>query len=551
MNETGRRIYELMLELVAIPSVTGSDGGENECARFIHDRLSRWDYFVRNPSDLRFVDAMDDPLGRMSVCALVRAGRPTKNTVILLGHFDVVDAEVCGPLRPWAFDPEEYTRRIGELRLSGEAKADLESGNYLFGRGVSDMKTGLAAGMCLLEEHAARSAEAEWNFMLLCAPDEEGDSVGMRGAISLLARLQEEDGLDFLACINTEPVFESSGPALFYGTVGKIMPVFLCVGRETHVGEYYEGLNSTLVASFLNVSLDGSEDTVERRGARILQPWSCLRMRDMRTHYTVTLPERTALYYNCLTLEKTPASVLEFMKGKAEKALRAALAHVGREDWTPRVLTVEELLNRAAAALAGSPGGSISSRDSAALQGLRERLFQEIPLSASDARERGIEFLSGALDLAGEKGPLVVVGFVPPFYPPRSNGSRNPHERAVREAAAVIRGELEGLGFALKEVEIFQGITDLSYTGFEGRVEDLAPLAANFPLWGRGYGLPLEDLQKIDIPPVILGPIGRDAHKITERVELNYSFNVLPSILRTFISSIVRCHDPKGGNSAS
>ncbi|MDR3264391.1 MAG: M20/M25/M40 family metallo-hydrolase [Synergistaceae bacterium] len=531
MNETGGRIYELMLELVAIPSVTGSDGGENECARFIFDRLARWDYFVRNPSDLYSVETMDDPLGRRAVCALARAARPTKRTVILLGHFDVVDAEVCGPLRPWAFDPEEYTRRIGALDLSKEAREDLESGNYLFGRGVSDMKTGLAAGMRLLEEHAARSAEADFNLMLLCVPDEEGDSVGMRGSISLLAKLKEEEGLDFLACVNIEPVFESSGPAIYYGTIGKIMPLFLCVGRETHVGEYYEGLNSTLIASFLNVSLDGGEDTIERHGSQIFQPWSCLRMRDLRTRYAVTLPERAALYYNCLTVEKTPASVLEFMKKKAEKALLAALSHVGREDWTPRVLTAEEVLRRAAAALGGST----------------ERLFREIPLSQSDARERNIEFLSGALDLAGEKGPLVVVGFVPPFYPPRSNGSRNLHERAVREAAAVIRGELEGRGLALKEIEIFQGITDLSYTGFEGRVEDLAPLSANFPLWGRGYGLPLEDLRKIDIPPVILGPIGRDAHKITERVELDYSFNVLPSILRTFVSSIVRCHDrPEG-----
>jgi arginine utilization protein RocB len=60
------------------------------------------------------------------------------------------------------------------------------------------------------------------------------------------------------------------------------------------------------------------------------------------------------------------------------------------------------------------------------------------------------------------------------------------------------------------------------------------------PLWERGYDLPLSALQKIDIPGVILGPIGKDAHKITERVELNYSFNVLPFLLRDFIASVAR-----------
>ncbi|MDR1874126.1 MAG: M20/M25/M40 family metallo-hydrolase [Synergistaceae bacterium] len=524
INETGRRIYDLMLELVAIPSVTGSEQ-ENECARFIHDRLSRWDCFRQNASDLGFVEAPDDPCGRRSVYALARAARPTKKTVILLGHFDVVDVDVCGPLRPWAFDPEEYTRRIGALDIPEEAREDLNSGNWLFGRGVSDMKAGVALMLHLLEEHAAGSAGADFNLMGLFVPDEEGDSVGMRSAISLLAGLQEKEGLDFLACVNVEPVFESSGPAVYYGTIGKIMPLFLCVGRETHVGEYYEGLNSTLVASFLNASLDGASDTVERRGEQVFQPWACLRLRDLRDRYAVTLPERTVLYYNCLTVEKTPASVLEFMKEKAAAAMRDALSRVGHGDWAFRVLAVEEVLDRAAAAL-----------------GSKERLFAEFSTPETDARERNIAFLSRALDLAGEKGPLVVVGFLPPFYPPRTNEGRNLHERAVRVAASAVRSELSKRGLELKEVEIFQGITDLSYTGFEGRPGDLAPLAANFPLWDRGYGLPLPDLRKIDIPPVVLGPIGKDAHKITERVELDYSFNLLPSMLKLFISSIVRCH---------
>ncbi|MDR1731253.1 MAG: M20/M25/M40 family metallo-hydrolase [Synergistaceae bacterium] len=530
MSEEGRRIYDLMLELVAIPSVTGSEGGENRCADFIYDRLSKQDYFGRNPSDLFFggpMDKAEDPLGRRSVCGLVRAGIPTKKTVILLGHFDVVDVDVCGPLRPWAFDPKAYTERIGELELSKEARDDLESGDWLFGRGVSDMKTGVALIMTLLKEHGDRREERDFNLLGLLVPDEEGDSVGMRGAISVLARLQEEEKLDFLACVNIEPVFESSGPAIFYGTIGKFMPFFLCVGRETHVGAYYEGLNSTLIASFLNISLDGGKDTVECRGTQTFQPWSCLRMRDTRTRYAVTLPERTVLYYNCLTVEKTPAAILEFMKTKATLALRAALSHVGREDWTPRVLTVEDVLNQAAKNL-----------------GSKQRLFEELAVSetTADARERNIDFLSRALDVTGEKGPLVVAGFLPPFYPPRSNRSDSLHKRAVRKAASLVRNELEKRGFGLKEMEIMQGITDLSYTGFEGQASDLEPLATNLPLWGRCYSLPLSDLRKIDIAPVVLGPVGRDAHKLTERVKLSYSFDILPSILRTFIFSIAEEH---------
>jgi arginine utilization protein RocB len=361
--------------------------------------------------------------------------------------------------------------------------------------------------------------------LFLAVPDDEGDSVGMRGAASFLAELKVEKGLDFLACVLTEPTFESRSPAVYYGTIGKIMPLYLCVGRETHAGRYYDGLNSTLVASYLNISLDGGRDTIESRGSQTFQPQCCLRMRDMRDRYAVTLPERTVLYYNCLTIEKTPLAVLEEMKSKAMKAMTSALSHVGRTDWTPRVLTVAEVLDRAAEAANG-----------------REQLFSELlpRIEAKDERERNIEFLSKALDLTGEKGPFVVVGFLPPFYPSRGNGAKSLHEQAVRHAAHFMGTKLKERGYALEEREIFQGITDLSFTGFQGKIEELAPLAANMPLWERGYNLPLSALQKIDIPGVILGPIGKDAHKITERVELDYSFNILPFLLRDFIASVVQ-----------
>jgi len=510
-----------MLELVAIPSITGSDGGEEACARFVFERLSKIEYFRRNPDDLRLIELKNDPLGRHSVGALLRAS-PSKNskkTVILMGHSDVVDIDVCGPLRAWAFDPGEYTARVGGLNLPEDVRADLESGNYVFGRGVSDMKTGIALAMCLLEDYAAE--ERDFNILLLVVPDEEADSAGMRGSVSFLANLQEREKLDLVACICVEPSFDSGSPAVYFGSIGKIMPLYLCVGRESHVGSYYEGLNSTLIASYLNISLEGGRDTAETFGGQTFPPQCCLRMRDTRDRYAVTMPERSVLYYNCLIVEKTPASILEEMKAKAMSALKAALSHVGHEGLEPRVLTVKEIIDKA------SRAG-------------REELFSALPRPKMDERERNIEFISRALDIAGEKGPLVVVGFAPPFYPPRVNRNAGVHEQAVRRAASVISYNLKIKGFDLKETEIFQGITDQSFTGFQGEAVELDLLKENIPLWGLGYDLPLEELRKIDIPCVVLGHIGKDAHKITERVELNYSFNVLPFALKDFIASLLK-----------
>ena len=84
----------------------------------------------------------------------VKAEPETKRTIILTGHLDVVDTSESRALSGLAFHPEEYTKRVAELDLPEEAARDLQSGRYLFGRGVMDMKCGLAIEMALLAEYS-------------------------------------------------------------------------------------------------------------------------------------------------------------------------------------------------------------------------------------------------------------------------------------------------------------------------------------------------------------------------------------------------------------
>ena len=137
------RLYRLFLDFVGIPSVSPCGESENRIARFIHDRLRELPYFDRHPGDLRLLPLEGDPHGRHLVFAIVRAERETADTVILTGHMDVVGVEGCGPLAQFAFQPEEYTRRLASAAITADARRDLESGEWLFGRGVADMKSGV------------------------------------------------------------------------------------------------------------------------------------------------------------------------------------------------------------------------------------------------------------------------------------------------------------------------------------------------------------------------------------------------------------------------
>ncbi|HRX26415.1 MAG TPA: M20/M25/M40 family metallo-hydrolase, partial [Aminivibrio sp.] len=356
-------LYRTLLDLAAIPSVSFS-GGENGAADYIYSRLAELDYFQRNPSFLRKLPAEGDPLGRCAVAALVKTSPEMKRTVILTGHFDVVDAEAYGPLKHLAFSPEELTRLVGELEIPDEARADLATGEYLFGRGVSDMKSGIAVEMGLLAE-ISRTGDFPANVLFLAVPDEENTSAGMRGAIPWLVKLREEWGIEYSAALNGEPSVggrERPAGTVYVGTIGKIMPFFLCVGKEAHVGDYFEGVSASLLTACLALVLEGAASTSEEREGKSFPPMACLRFRDLVKNYSVTLPERAVAYYNLLTVEKTPAGVLGEMKSAAGEALKNALGRISEQKgligsrggsspaaprFSPRVMDFAELLTRA------------------------------------------------------------------------------------------------------------------------------------------------------------------------------------------------------------
>jgi arginine utilization protein RocB len=530
-------LYSLLLDLVAIPSVSFSEE-ENRAADFIFSTLSDLEYFRRNPSFLRFLPAEGDPLGRKAVAALVKANTQTKKTVIITGHFDVVDAEACGHLKNLAFSPEEYTRRVDELEIPEEARSDLASGEYLFGRGVSDMKSGIALEMCLIGE-LSRLESFPANVLFLAVPDEENTSAGMRGAVPWLVRLRNEWELEYTACLNSEPSVGGRGiPAggVYVGTIGKIMPFYLCVGKEAHVGDYYEGVSASLLTSYLSLILEGSPETAESLDGVHFPPQACLRFKDLVKNYSVTLPERSVAYYNCLTVSRTPARILEEMKTVAGRALEMTLTHLSKARQTlreqgaslpekkallPRVLSYEELLEK------------VRSRTER-FDDVLESFLKTLP-DSMDERDLCIETASYLLDLSGEKGPLILVGFLPPFYPPRLNRSESAGERALLRAVERLKEAGKPYGLSISRIDVFQGIMDLSYLGFQGEPSELDALAENMPLWGRGYRFPLNELKKLDVPIANFGPIGKDDHKNAERIHLPYYLHTLPPLFFKFV----------------
>lgn len=323
-------ILLLTKQLCAIASVSTDAEKENECAEFIFNYLSSIKPASPLTIEAELIPCEKDPWNRKAVLGLLSSPQSQGRTILLTGHFDVVATDVCGELKSQAFEPDLYTELLQKRSLNPEAKKDLDSGNWLFGRGVMDMKGGLALFLAMIKEYAESGCGL--NLLFLAVPDEENSSAGMRGAIRKLVSFIKENKLDVLAAFTGEPCFRTTPNAsgqsfrpYYTGTTGKIMPFFYCVGKAAHVNDYFQGLNSVLLASEIVTKMESNAAFLEGQGSWILSPPACLGFEIRRNGYSVTLPEKTVCYFNLLTVEKTPQEILSLCVGLAQDAASSAL----------------------------------------------------------------------------------------------------------------------------------------------------------------------------------------------------------------------------------
>src|SRR5918994_4533617 len=102
---------------------------------------------------------LDPGDGRANFIARLRAARPTRRAVLVMGHMDVVGAD----LSKWITPPFQPTERDG----------------YLYGRGTIDDKGMLAATVVAMRHLAARRDTLDRDVILLATAAEEGGDQGI------------------------------------------------------------------------------------------------------------------------------------------------------------------------------------------------------------------------------------------------------------------------------------------------------------------------------------------------------------------------------------
>ncbi|MFC3862656.1 M20/M25/M40 family metallo-hydrolase [Deinococcus antarcticus] len=531
LTGTAERAKELTVRMVRAASVSQS-GGEQGFPDGLVELLREMPYFQAHPQDVWVEPIENDPLGRRNVYALVR-GNGAKS-VVLTGHYDVVDVRNYGPHVDVAFDPEALLPRlIADLEVNARSEAehralaDLKGGEFLPGRGALDMKSGLAAGLVALERFAALP-ERVGNVLFLAVADEEISSHGARWAAPNLNALAGREGLKIVGVINLDATGDngdgSAGQAVYVGTVGKLLVSAFVVGVDTHAGYALDGVNVNFLTSELARAFEGHPDLTDTSAGLVGTPPTILKQMDLKTHYDVTTPARAWLCVNALTHGWDAETVLTRFQAQAGGALHQALTTLreraealgeGRSaahGATPLVLTYAELLKAAQA--------HTSNFDS------EFQAFQQGLPAGLDYPTRSAHLTGWLWDASGLLGPAVVLGFASLHYP---NTTLNEQESAEARFLQVVRQVMHDAparhGVTVTERPIFTGISDMSWFG-QTDPADIAFVNANTPVQAAHIHAPPAGL-----PCINLGPWGRDYHQWLERVHMPYSFGVLPELV--------------------
>ena len=538
------QVEAMTTSLVQTLSINGTPG-EVEIAEKVEQILRSFPYFQKHP-DLVWTQLLPgDHLGRKNVFARIKGQGGSKRTVIFHSHIDTVGVDDFGKQIHNANNPEELLAFFSRWEGNPEVREHAQSGDWMFGRGALDMKSGVAVHLANLLYFTQHLDQLAGEIIFMANPVEENQHTGVIAAVDELLRLRDEEGLHYVVAINNDyiaPLYPGDPHKYIYtGAVGKLLPCFYVYGRETHVGQTLGGLDPTLVTAELNRRINNNMELTEQVEGEMIVPPSALYHRDTKAFYNVQTAVTSYLYFNYMVLEDSPQDIITKLK---EVAVQAAawtrdryieqytrFAQVNRipdemPSWELDVYTYDEFCAKLAAQ--GIDVKQVTAQVAAANPEMepRQLCFQIV----DTLRE---------LDPSGK--PCIILFFAPPYCP--HNYLKGDSLRD-REVLAVIQGVTErfeqqkGESFAVKR--FFPYLSDSSYLSLHDTDEEVAALIDNFPEWERIYPVPVQRIRELNVPAINVGVYGLDAHRWTERVYKPYSFETVPSMIREMTEQWLR-----------
>jgi arginine utilization protein RocB len=535
-------IKKLTSEMVAIPSINKEPEGETRVARYVYDYFNKLPYFKEHPDRVKIFQTKDDFVDRHSTYAYVKGeGGDSNRTVILIGHIDTVGVDDFSQISEYAFKTEDLPAKLKEtFDLPDAVLEDMESGEYMFGRGALDMKSGVAGHMYLIKYFSEHPEELNGNIIQIAECDEEDNSKGIITALDELVELKEKEGFEYIACINAD-YSTNYNPGddnrdIYYGSIGKLLPCFVAFGKEAHVGQAFSAFDPNLLIAEVTRNMSLNTALCDIAQGEVAIPPISLKQTDTKEGYTVQTALTAFSYYNFFSHGKGPDEVLAMCKEIGIKSYDNVVKYLNDQykefcrlsnvpyvelPWHTRVYTWEEFYNE----LEGIHGDAFRKD----IENYAAKLQAENP--TLDMRIFSLKVAERAWTWHEDKSPALVVFFGSVYSARIEMTGKTEKEKAlldaVESAVDKISPEAERM---IKTRMFYPYISDSSFMAICDSKESISAIEKNMPAWGVKYYHDFDKIMKINVPVVNIGTFGRDGHMLTERVDMKQTFRNVPNI---------------------
>lgn len=544
LNGIGDDIKKIMYAYVNAKSYTNTVS-EKKSEKFIMKHLSSIPYFSQHRDYYGTYSISDDTYKRAVCYAMVKG--EGEDTIVFVHHSDVVDIEDFKLLKPYAFDPDKLREELLKIKdnLSQDARNDLEKDEFVFGRGVADMKGGGSIQLALLERYS-RLDNFKGNIVLLAVPDEENLSAGMRAGVRLLEELKDKYGFNYKLMINSEPHQRKNDDEGIFseGSVGKIMPFVYVRGSLSHIGKVFEGLNPVSILSEIVRRTELNMDFADVVADECAPPPTWLHMKDSKTQYDVSMPLSMYGCFSVLTMTQTPEevmdkvrkvctdsfeNVIDDMSTSFEEFSHKTKPVAGKLPWVVSVSSFGDLYQEAQSLY----GDHFINEYKKAMEAIAKDIKRN-SINIIEGNYKIIEFVYNYID---DLSPRIVYGLIPPYYPSVSNLNC---KNITGEFFEEVIGSYAEKNFSQRYTKeyFYTGISDLSYTNITDASTSGKTLSRYMPLFGVSYDIPFESIQKISMPCINIGPWGKDFHKLTERASKEDLYVRTPAIINEVVFRI-------------
>ena len=523
-SELSKKIMTIFNDLVSIRSDTETPF-EKDIERYLYDWFGRLDYFKKNPDQFGREPLEADPLDRAVIWALIKGNGA--NTIILLNHHDIVNPFDYGTLAENAFNPKKLMKMLSELKLPEEARDDLDSGDWIFGRGTADMKSGAAIQMALIEEYS-RKRNFDGNLLFISVPGEEFMSLGMINSVGLIARLKEKFNLGYQILIDSEPHQREKdcNGVIYEGTAGKLLALVYVRGKKAHVGDVFAGFNPLLLLSEIVLQTELNTGFSDAVFDEVAPPPTWMFLRDRQSVYDGSLPMSAGGCLSIISLSSKPTDIVSQLTTIIENACRKIIkeieAHYAKykeknisageiNPWEIKVKSFSDIYQ-----MALNNSGQEFIDD---YQQTFEDLMDQIQKNQKNIHESTFILIEKVLEHISILSPIVVLSFAPPYYPPLANynyPSLTPSVSSLGDE--IISFAHKELNEKYKKLNYFMQISDMSFASFHDFADAVTSIGSNMPFWDKYYGRISNESATLSMPVINIGPWGKDLHKFTERV---------------------------------